>query len=651
MRDQGTAAIRAAGSRPGVGRAGQVLNVAELAAFNAGEHCRAWQLLGAHAATSNGLGGTRFAVWAPNADRAAVIGDFNRWEDRRHIMSEEGDSGVWALFVPGIGPGSRYKFAIRNRDTGRVVEKIDPYARWFEPRPKTACLVDGPAGHRWGDDAWLRQRPDWRTAAMTIYELHAGSWQRNEDGSFLGYRQLADRLAPYLNETGFTHVELMPVTEHPYDPSWGYQSIGYFAPTSRFGKPDDFRYFVDTLHRHGIGVILDWVPAHFPRDEHALAHFDGTPLYEHADPRRGITAEWDTHAFNLGRNEVRSFLLSSALYWLEVYHVDGLRIDAVAAMLYRDYGREAGEWIPNIHGGNEDLEAVSFLRLLNTTTHRECPGTVTIAEESTSWPGVSRPAHLGGLGFSMKWNMGWMHDTLGYFQHDPVHRRFHHDALTFGLLYAFSENFILPYSHDEVVHGKGSLLDRMPGDRWRRFANLRLLFAHQYAYPGKKLLFMGDELGQEGDWSHEGTIDFSLLEQSDHAGVHRLIRDLNALYRSRPALHVGDFSSGGFHWIDCHDSEQSVISFLRRSNGPAGEAVMVVAMNFTPIPRYGYRIGLPHAGYWRECLNSDSACYGGSNVGNLGRIEAEMQPWMDQPASLVLTLPPLGAVFFEAESN
>ncbi|MEA5445943.1 1,4-alpha-glucan branching protein GlgB [Gammaproteobacteria bacterium AB-CW1] len=619
-----------------------------LAAFNDGHHCRAWQIMGAKPTVRDGIRGTRFTVWAPNAERVSVVGDFNHWNGICHPMSVHDDTGVWELFIPSLEAGVHYKFQIRSQN-GEVADKGDPYARHWEVRPRTACLVPAEPGHEWGDDDWMRERPDWRHAPVSIYELHAGSWRRNADGSFLGYRQLADALVHALEESGFTHVEMMPLTEHPFDASWGYQTTGYFAPTSRFGNPDDFRYFVDRLHQAGIGVILDWVPAHFPRDPHGLGRFDGTALYEHADPRLGETAEWDTLAFNFGRNEVMSFLLSSALYWLEEFHLDGLRIDAVAAMLYLDYGREAGEWLPNVHGGRENLEAVAFLQALNTMTHRECPGSMTIAEESTAWPGVTRPVHLGGLGFSMKWNMGWMHDTLAYLTHDPVHRRFHHERLTFGLLYAFSENFVLPFSHDEVVHGKGSLLNRMPGDRWQRFANLRLLYAYLFAYPGKKLMFMGNEIGQPTEWSHEGSLPESLRQVSEHAGLYRLVRDLNRLYRDTPALHRGDFDASGFEWIDCHDADQSVISFMRREPGRKGaQARYVLALfNFTPVVRENYRIGLPEGGVWREVLNSDADSYGGSGVGNLGQVQAVNTPWMGRLWSAALCLPPLGAVYLE----
>lgn len=622
------------------------LSASELNSFSRGENWRAWRLLGAHLREHDGVAGTRFSVWAPNAEWVSVIGDFNDWDSSTDRMYEHEDHGVWELFIPGMGNGALYKFELCNRHTGEVVTKIDPFARHFESRPRTACIVDGPPEHIWNDSDWLNNRPHWYDAPMSIYEVHAGSWRRHPDGSFLGYRELAEELVETLTATGFTHVELMPVTEHPLDASWGYQTTGYFAPTSRFGSPDDFRYLVDRLHGVGVGVILDWVPAHFPKDEHALARFDGTSLFEHADPSRE-TPEWGTLSFNLGRHEVQSFLVSSAVYWLEHFHLDGLRIDAVASMLYLDYGHENGGWVPNEYGGNENLEAVSFLQVLNTVTHGECPGTITIAEESTAWPGVTRPVHLGGLGFSLKWNMGWMHDTLSYLQQDPVHRRYHHDLLTFGLLYAFHENFILPLSHDEVVHGKGALLDRMPGDEWQRFANLRLLYAYMFAYPGKKLLFMGDEVGQPHEWAHDGAIDHGLAEAGYHAGVYRLVCDLNRLYSRLPALHQGDFAESGFDWIDCHDSDQSVISFRRSS----GDDHMVIICNFTPVPRYDYRIGVPRAGFYREYLNSDAGVYGGSGVGNLGGHEAQSVSWMGQPAMLSLTLPPLGAIYLELKEH
>jgi len=623
------------------------LDPGDMALFRDGVHFRAWRMLGAHVIERDGVSGTRFAVWAPNAERVSVMGSFNGWNSLVNPMSVHNDFGIWEIFLPEVGPGDMYKFELRNRDSGEVVQKIDPFARSMELRPQSACIVQGESQHQWSDGTKVRNRPDWLHAPMAVYEFHAGSWRRHQDGSFLNYREMADALVDELSRTGFTHVELMPITEHPFDGSWGYQTTGYFSPTSRFGSPDDFRYFVDRLHEADIGVILDWVPGHFPRDAYALGRYDGTALFEHADPRQGEAVDWGTLVFNFGRNEVRSFLISSALYWLEQFHLDGLRIDAVAAMLYLDYGREEGEWVPNIHGGHENLEAVSFLQTMNTVTHRECPGTVTIAEESTSWPGVTRPVHLGGLGFSMKWNMGWMHDTLEYMRHDPVYRRYHHDRLTFGLIYAFSENFVLPFSHDEVVHGKGSLLDRMPGDRWQKFANLRLLLAYMYAYPGKKLLFMGNEFGMPREWSHDEALEFGVLDDPLHGGVYRLVGDLNRFYRDNATLYRDDFSPAGFDWIDCHDADQGVLSFLRRS----GDRWLVVVCNFTPVPRYDYRIGVPVAGRYRECMNTDAAVLGGSNVGNLGGVVADRGSWMGRPFSTSLTLPPLSCIYLEPEDG
>jgi len=536
-----------------------------------------------------------------------------------------------------------YKFENRGRHSGTVVVKQDPYARGFESRPRTACTVPEEDRYAWGDQHWMERRKneDWLQAPMLVYEVHLGSWQRDADGRFLDYRTLAHRLVDYVAQQGFTHIELLPITEHPLDDSWGYQTLGYYAPTSRFGAAEGFRYFVDHCHRNNIGVILDWVPAHFPRDEHSLAQFDGTPLYEHADPKRGEHRDWGTLIFNYGRNEVRNFLLSSALYWLEEFHIDGLRVDAVAAsMLYLDYSREEGDWTPNQYGGRENLEAVDFLRQLNTVVHDQHPGALVIAEESTDWPMVSRPVHLGGLGFSMKWNMGWMHDTLLYFSKDPVHRHYHHDQLTFSILYQFNENFMLPFSHDEVVHGKGSMLDKMPGDEWQRSANLRLLYTYQFTHPGKKLLFMGSEFGHGREWGFDRTLDWGLLDRPQHQGILALVRDLNHLYREASALHQHDFDWTGFAWIDCHDAAQSVLTYLRQSD----ESTLVVALNFTPVPRYDYHIGVPQSGHYREIFNSDSGYYGGSNVGNGGALVASEEPWMGQPASLKLTLPPLAGV-------
>ncbi|HEY1992034.1 MAG TPA: 1,4-alpha-glucan branching protein GlgB, partial [Gammaproteobacteria bacterium] len=590
----------------------------ELAAFNRGQHRHAQRLLGAHIRERDGITGTRFAVWAPNAERVSVVGEFNGWDGRCHPMDVRDGSGIWELFVPGVGAGALYKFEIRNRHSGEILLRADPFAREAERPSHSASRVTA-SSHVWNDADWLRDRPDWRTAPMAMYEVHAGSWRRHADGRFYSYRELAESLIPYVLESGFTHLELMPVAEQPFGGSWGYQVSAYYAPTARYGDPDDIRLLVDALHGRGIGVIVDWVPAHFPKDEFALARFDGTALYEHEDPRRGLHPDWGTLVFNYGRDEVRSFLISSAVYWLEEFHLDGLRVDAVASMLYLDYGRKEGEWLPNIYGGKENLEAITFLQALNSATHGECPGSFTVAEESTAWPGVTRPDWVGGLGFSMKWNMGWMHDTLAYLHEDPIHRRYHHERLTFGLLYAFSENFVLPFSHDEVVHGKGSLATRMPGDSWQRFANLRLLFSYMFTYPGKKLLFMGDEFGMPAEWSHDGQLPWQLLQEPAHGNLRRLVCDLARLYRQEPALHLHDFGAEGFEWIDCHDVTQSTISYLRRGDGQD----LLVVLNFTPVVRHGYRLGVPRAGHYAEALNSDAALYGGSDVGNLGGVSAE----------------------------
>ncbi len=620
----------------------------DLYLFGEGKHHHAYRFLGANPRVIDGVEGILFAVWAPNAERVSVVGDFNGWDGRRHPMRVRGGSGVWELFLPGVRPGALYKFEIRSRVTGNVEVRTDPYGKFFELRPGTAAIVTGDPAHAWGDQEWMAGRTEeaWLHGPISIYEVHLGSWRRRPDGSFMSYRELAPLLVDYVRRMGYTHIELLPITEHPLDASWGYQTTGYYAPTSRFGTPDDFRYFVDHCHRHGIGVYLDWVPGHFPADRTALARFDGTALYEHEDPRLGEHKDWGTLIFNYGRNEVRNFLISSAYYWLEEFHIDGLRVDAVASMLYLDYSRKEGEWLPNIHGGRENLEAIDFLRQLNDLTHGEHPGTVTMAEESTAWPQVSRPTWLGGLGFSMKWNMGWMHDTLEYFSQDPLFRRYHHDKLTFGLLYAFSENFVLPFSHDEVVHGKGSMRAKMPGDDWQKFANLRLLYSLMHTYPGKKLLFQGNDIGQWPEWNHDDEIDWAVLDYPLAEGLQRLVADVNRLYRERPELHRLDFDPEGFTWIDCHDTDNSVISYLRRDD--QGRHLLVV-LNFTPVPRHGYRIGVPHHGSYRELLNSDSAYYGGSNLGNGGAIASEDLPWMGQPHSLVLILPPLGALILAPE--
>lgn len=621
------------------------LDEALLCRFRQGDDWQAWQLLGARRCSHQLVEGVVFAVWAPNAERVSVVGDFNQWNGLLNPMRSLGGSGVWELFIPELPTGSLYKFELRNRDSGTLLLKSDPYGHQFQMRPDTAALTVGINTYQWADEPWLDDRKEsfWLHQPMAIYEVHLGSWRRSSEGGFLNYRELAHELVAYVQELGFTHIELMPVTEHPFDGSWGYQVTGWFAPTSRFGSPDDFRYFVDYCHQHNIGVILDWVPAHFPKDAHGLARFDGTALYEHADPHQGEHRGWDTLIFNYGRSEVKNFLLSSALYWLHEFHIDALRVDAVASMLYLDYSREEGDWTPNRYGGNENLEAVEFIRTLNTLAHQHCPGVVVIAEESTSWPQVSQPVYLGGLGFSMKWNMGWMNDTLAYVAQDPVHRHYHHQKLTFGLLYSFTENFVLPLSHDEVVHGKRSILEKMPGDSWQQFANVRLLYAYLYAYPGKKLLFMGNEFAQGREWHHDRELDWHLLDHDAQRGVQKLVADLNQLYRSDQSLHQYDFESRSFEWIDCNDATQSVISFMRC----ADEDFTLVALNFTPVPRHGYRIGVPEAGIYYEVLNSDSIYYGGSNVSNGTAIKAEAVPHMGRPFSLVLSLPPLAAIYLK----
>jgi 1,4-alpha-glucan branching enzyme len=614
-----------------------------------GRHEQLYERLGAHVREIDGVTGTAFAVWAPNARSVAVVGDFNSWDGRLHPMRSLGSSGIWELFVPGVESGHKYKYEIRTQD-GRLRIKADPVAFATEVPPANASIVHRPR-HEWADEAWLQARAqkEWLREPVSIYEVHLGSWRRNplEDNRPLTYLELADELAEYVTDLGFTHIELMPVMEHPFSGSWGYQVTGYFAPTSRFGSPDDYRCFVDRLHRNGVGVILDWVPAHFPRDDWALAQFDGTALYEHSDPRIGAHPDWGTLIFNLARNEVRNFLLANALYWLREQHGDALRVDAVASMLYLDYSRKAGEWLPNMFGGRENLEAVDFLKLMNETAYGREPGVFTAAEESTAWPGVSRPTYLGGLGFGFKWNMGWMHDTLLYFQKDPVYRRFHHHTLTFSLMYAFSENFVLPLSHDEVVHGKRSLLDKMPGDRWQKFANLRSLYAYMWAHPGKKLLFMGGELAEWEEWNYDGSLHWNLLEYAEHQGVQSLVRDLNRVYRSQPALYEVDFDPRGFRWLEANDAANNVIAFARLDD--QGERPIVCVLNLSPVPRYEYRIGMPKCCRWRELLNTDSTFYGGSGVGNMGGVEAEPVPWHDQPFSAQLTLPPLGAVWLVPE--
>jgi 1,4-alpha-glucan branching enzyme len=616
-----------------------------------GRHEEIYERLGAHVREVEGVTGTAFAVWAPNARSVSVVGDFNSWDGRLHPMRSLGASGIWELFVPALASGERYEYELRWHD-GSVHLKADPYAFCAEVPPQTASIVFQ-SNHRWTDEEWLERRRSLAeplAVPLSIYEVHLGSWRWNTlaGNRPLTYLELADELADYVVDLGFTHVELMPVMEHPFAGSWGYQVTGYFAPTSRFGSPDDFRAFVDRLHQRDVGVILDWVPAHFPRDDWALARFDGTALYEHDDPRRGAHPDWGTLVFNLGRNEVRNFLLANGLFWLREYHADGLRVDAVASMLYLDYSREAGQWVPNQFGGNEDLDAVSFLREVNEVVHEREPGVVSAAEESTAWPGVSRPTYLGGLGFGFKWNMGWMHDTLDYFQRDPLYRSYHHHQLTFSMVYAWNENFILPLSHDEVVHGKGSLLQKMPGDRWQQLANLRALYAYMWAHPGKKLLFMGGELAQDREWSHDRSLDWHLLENPQHEGVQRLVRELNRIYRDEPALWEVDFEPAGFRWLEPNDAAANVLAFARLSKD--GSRVVVYVCNLSPVPREGYRVGMPRPGPWREALNTDSEWYGGSNVGNLGTITAEGVPWHDQPFSAEVTLPPLGAVWLVPET-
>jgi len=614
-----------------------------------GTHYRVYEKLGAHAATLDGVAGVIFAVWAPNARRVSVVGDWNGWDGRTHPMRLHPGNGVWELFLPGVSEGARYKFEILSRSGAPLALKSDPYAFGFEPdEPRTASVVERLDGFSWSDGAWLAGRAQRQAvdAPMSVYEVHLGSWRHvpEEDRRSLDYREAAEQLADYVTELGFTHVELLPVMEHPFYGSWGYQTLGYYAPTRRFGRPHDFMAFVDRLHARGIGVLLDWVPAHFPRDPHGLAYFDGTHLFEHADPLEREHPDWGTRVFNYGRHEVANFLIGSALFWLERYHADGLRVDAVASMIYRDYSRKPGEWVPNAYGGRENLEAIAFLKRLNEVVYGTHPGAVTIAEESTAWPMVSRPVHLGGLGFGYKWNMGWMHDMLDYLRHEPVHRKYHHNRLTFGMLYAWSENFVLPLSHDEVVHGKGSLIAKMPGDDWQRFANLRLLYAFMWAYPGKKLLFMGGEFGQSDEWSHDRSLDWHLLGMGPyHRGLQRLVGDLNRLYRAEPSLHQQDCEPQGFAWMDCSDAEQSVVAFARFARDRACPTVCVC--NFTPVPRHGYRVGVPVHGLYREVLNSDSSFYGGSNVGNGGAVHSDPIPWHGQPHSLLLTLPPLGAAW------
>jgi len=625
------------------------ISEADLFLFNKGDERRIYEKLGAHLRTIDGVAGVSFAVWAPNARRVSVVGDFNQWDGRRNPMRSLGASGVWEIFIPDVGEGTHYKFELENVH-GHIVLKTDPFGQYFEIPPKNAAIVWNNRKFAWTDADWLakRKQRDVLRSPMSIYEVHLGSWRKKSGTESFTYRELAGPLIEYVKEMGFTHIEFMPVAEHAFYPSWGYQVTGFYAPTSRFGSPDDFQYFINALHEAGIGVIVDWVPAHFPRDEWALARFDGTALYEHEDPRKGAHQDWGTLIFNFGRHEVSNFLIANALFWCDRFHIDGLRVDAVASMLYLDYSRKEGEWIPNAYGGRENLEAIEFLKRFNHLTHVEFPGVATIAEESTAWPLVTRPPYLGGLGFSLKWNMGWMHDTLGYFQRDPIHRKYHQNDLTFAMLYHHHENFVLPLSHDEVVHGKGSLLKRMPGDDWQKFANLRTLLAYQWLFPGKPLLFMGCEFGQSGEWNHDSGLDWWLLEAGPyHRGVQRLVADLNKLYRAERALWESDYDVEGFRWIDCTDQESSVFVFLRQTPDRASE--LLVIMNLTPALREHYRVGLTRGGRWAEVFNSDTAGYGGSNAGNLGGVTAEEFKWHDQPHSAELTLPPLSVLVFRPE--
>jgi 1,4-alpha-glucan branching enzyme len=628
---------------------GQVLTDFDLHLLAEGTHYHAWEKLGAHRLTIGDVTGVHFAVWAPNAQRVSVIGDFNRWDGRTHVMRRLVPSGLWEIFIPDLTDGACYKFEVRTKQ-GHLLQKADPYAQRFEVPPNTASIIWTEGNYQWQDHDWMRDRESfggWHDRPMSVYEVHLGSWRRipEQGDRYLTYRELAASLVPYVREMGYTHIELMPIMEHPFSGSWGYQVIGFFAPTSRFGTPDDFRFFIDECHRHGLGVILDWVPGHFPKDSHGLAWFDGTALYEHADPRKGEHQDWGTLIFNYGRDEVRTFLLSNALFWLEEFHIDGLRVDAVASMLYLDYSRSEGQWVPNQYGGRENLEAVAFFQQLNTLTHGRVAGTITVAEESTAWPAVSRPVYVGGLGFTCKWNMGWMHDILEYMRQDPVHRRWHHGEITFSMLYAFTENFILPFSHDEVVHGKRSMIDKMPGDLWQKHASLRALYGYMYGHPGKKLLFMGGEFGQWREWNYDSSLDWHLLDDPLHDGLRRWVQDLNHTYQRERSLHEVDFEPAGFRWIDCNDNENSVVSFVRRARDPHDFSVIVA--NFTPVPRPGYRIGVPEGGWYRELLNSDGAMYGGSNMGNGGGVNADGGPLHGFDCSLTLTVPPMGCVILK----
>ena len=624
-----------------------------------GTHFDAFNKLGAHLIEHDGVSGVHFAVWAPNARRINVVGDFNGWKGDAHPLRPLEQSGYWETFVAGLPKGAKYKFEVHGAD-GRTVLKADPCGRYFETPPHTASVVWDSGEYQWADSEWMAariERDRWLKQPMSVYEVHLGSWQKTPDGRVHSYREMAERLVPYVKDLGFTHVELLPVMEHPYTGSWGYQVIGFFAPTSRFGTPEDFKFLVDAFHQAGIGVILDWVPGHFPKDQHGLARFDGTALYEHADPRQGEHQDWGTLVFNYGRHEVRSFLLSNAIFWLKEFHIDGLRVDAVASMLYLDYSRNPGEWIANQYGGRENLEAIEFIKQLNMLVEHECAGTFVCAEESTSWAGVTRPVHLGGLGFTYKWNMGWMHDMLDYTKEDPVHRKWHHNRITFSMMYAYSEKFILPFSHDEVVHGKRSMLDKMPGDVWQKHAGLRALYGYMFVHPGKKLLFMGGEIGQWREWNHDWQLDWESLGDPRHAGLQRWVRDLNRTYRNERALWEDDYDPSGFSWIDCNDHEQSIIALTRKANKPIGEKAdreshgLIAVVNFTPVARSGYRIGVPRDGAYEEVLNSDADVYGGSNVGNQGRVVAQHIPSHGYECSLSLSVPPLGFLLLKPNNE
>jgi len=623
----------------------------DLHLFNEGSHFRLYKHLGAHLVEENNVRGVRFSVWAPNAEKVSVIGDFNHWQPDSHLMLPLKQSGVWSLFIPEIKAEEIYKYHIRSRFKGYEIEKADPFSFANEVPPKSGSIVQ-PLSHTWQDETWMQNRQkfnDVKTQPVSIYELHLGSWKKHNEFKSLSYRELAQPLSEYVLKMGFTHVEIMPVMEHPFYGSWGYQTTGYFSPTSRYGKPQDLMFLIDTLHQNQIGVILDWVPSHFAVDGHGLSFFDGTHLFEHEDLKKGWHPDWGSFIFNYGRNEILSFLISNALFWLDHYHIDGLRVDAVASMLYLDYSRKNNEWTPNMHGGNENLEAIKFLKKLNEEIYKEYPDVQTIAEESTAWPGVSKPTYLGGLGFGLKWDMGWMHDLLSYMSKDPVHRKYHHDQLTFRSLYAFSENYVLSLSHDEMVHGKGSLINKMSGDSWQKFANLRLLFGCMFAQPGKKLIFMGGEFGQWKEWDHDSSLDWELLSQKSHSGLQKWVADLNRVYRDFPSMHCRDLDEDGFEWIDCENADESVVAFLRK--GEEEIEPMLVVLNFTPTPRFDYQIGVPRSGLWSEVLNSDAKDYGGSGIGNMGSVKATTIPLHDKPYSLKLNLPPLSAIFFSRDQS